>query len=397
MTLAVGNCWKALPEAEKKVWDARAKKAKAEHQKMYPNYRFRPVHNKNKKNKSKVPAEPADEARCEAVAALLLEGKKGEELAAAVRRIDLDRARETTGSMSPMPTLHAPIPMAVPAPMYAQHRRPSSVPPPSIYHPISIPTMPFFPQHDLGFVRPESPLTSIARSQQQRMMYGHRRASSAEPRYYDHWGMASLHQAPLNPADLQTDNEPLPDVDASLFNPSFLGTDSGFSMQGAQHDMFAAQQCDPISNPALALQISPLDNLDNGLNSASTWSSSAITPADPMGNSWAMPPYEGHSAVGSPSAQSVTPPPTEAQTPPHAGYNVYAAPEANYMQQHVAVAGADAMGSSTEDYGVFSQHLEFGYNGDVQDYQSCLDPSQQMYNDMSAAQAHYMQELEAQY
>ncbi|KAI0084079.1 high mobility group box domain-containing protein, partial [Irpex rosettiformis] len=42
----IGNCWKALPEAEKKVWDARSKKAKAEHQKMYPNYRFRPVHNK---------------------------------------------------------------------------------------------------------------------------------------------------------------------------------------------------------------------------------------------------------------------------------------------------------------------------------------------------------------
>lgn len=406
-----GNCWKALPEAEKKVWDARAKKAKAEHQKTYPNYRFRPVHNKNKKNKSKVPVEPSDERRCEEVAALLLEGKKGEELAAAVRRLDLDRARETTGSQSPMPMLHAPIPMSYAPPMFAQHRRPSSVPPPSLYHPISIPTMPFFPQpqhqQDLGFVRPESPLTSIARSQ--RMLYGQRRASSAEPRYYDNWGMLStttMHSTPLNPADLQTDHEPLPDVNADLFNPSYLGgaDNTGFGM----HDMFGTQQqVGPTSNPALALQISPFDNLDNGLDSASTWSTSVVTPADPLCNPWApTTSYEGHSAAGSPSAQS-TPPPPEVHTPPHMGMNMYGAvPDyttsttaMHHQQQQVTVAEEYGMYSQQVELGgmgvgVYGQHLE---GGDVGEYQqSCLD--QQVYADMSGMHHHqhaaqYMQEV----
>ncbi|KIP07231.1 hypothetical protein PHLGIDRAFT_89850, partial [Phlebiopsis gigantea 11061_1 CR5-6] len=85
----IGNCWKALPEQEKKIWESRAKKAKAEHKEMYPHYRFKPVHNKNKNKdkKSKAPVDEPDERRCEEVAQLLLEGKKGDELAAAVRRL----------------------------------------------------------------------------------------------------------------------------------------------------------------------------------------------------------------------------------------------------------------------------------------------------------------------
>ncbi|KAI0692902.1 hypothetical protein BC835DRAFT_1416270 [Cytidiella melzeri] len=384
----IGNCWKALPESERKVWDGKAKKAKAEHQKMYPDYRFRPVHNKNKKNKSKVPVEPSDERRCEEVAQLLLEGKKGDELAAAVRRLDLDRAREATGSQSPM---HAPMPIAMPAPFYAQHRRSSSVPPPSMYHPIAIPTMPFFaPQQDPCLSRPESPLANISRSLQ-RMLYGQRRASSAEPRYYNNWGMAPS----FDPADLQTDHEPLPDVDASLFDPLFLNTETSFGLHMPQH-MFDGQHCDPNSNPALALQISPLDHLDNGLNSASTWSTSAMTSADPLGNSWMHLPYEGHSASGSPSAFSVTPPPTEAQTPPH--MSMYAPSDVDYTQmQHVSVAESQSM----EDLGMNVHHqIDMNYNpidGSVADYQACLDHSQQMFTHMSTQNHQYMPELEVQY
>ncbi|ETW77705.1 hypothetical protein HETIRDRAFT_55525, partial [Heterobasidion irregulare TC 32-1] len=38
----IGNCWRSLPLEEKRVWEIKAKHAKAEHKLMYPDYRFRP-------------------------------------------------------------------------------------------------------------------------------------------------------------------------------------------------------------------------------------------------------------------------------------------------------------------------------------------------------------------
>ena len=73
---------------------ARAEKAK--HKAIYPLYRFRPVHKKKQgvsddavpplddpanKWKKKQPKTEEDERRCDATAQLLLEGKKGEEIA----------------------------------------------------------------------------------------------------------------------------------------------------------------------------------------------------------------------------------------------------------------------------------------------------------------------------
>ncbi|KAG6818887.1 hypothetical protein H0H93_000579, partial [Arthromyces matolae] len=124
----IGNCWRSLPLDQKRVWEVKAKHAKAEHKARYPDYRFRPVHNKNKNSpststttsssspststntttnlsssspsspsspapnkKTKIQSTPVDERRCEEVAQLLLEGKKGDELAAAVRKLDLMR------------------------------------------------------------------------------------------------------------------------------------------------------------------------------------------------------------------------------------------------------------------------------------------------------------------
>jgi hypothetical protein len=73
-----------------------------------PEYRFRPFHNKNKTKdkKDKLPTTISlnDERRCEDVAQLLLEDKKGDELAAAVRDLDLHRAKSIA---SPMPALHS--------------------------------------------------------------------------------------------------------------------------------------------------------------------------------------------------------------------------------------------------------------------------------------------------
>jgi len=118
----IGNCWKQLPLDEKKVWEARARQEKAAHKVLYPNYRFRPVHNKNKKraadaaDAAKPPkadtrrpeASPEEEIRCEEVTQLLLEGKKGEDLAQAVRALDdrrraLQAARRKCSIQAPQP------------------------------------------------------------------------------------------------------------------------------------------------------------------------------------------------------------------------------------------------------------------------------------------------------
>ena len=188
----IGNCWRALPLEEKRVWEVKAKHAKAEHKQMYPNYRFRPVHNKNKERKPKATIPAEDEKRCEDVAQLLLEGMKGEELAAAVKR--LDHIRSTT-------------PLNLP-------RRPSSVPLPHAF-PISIPALPFVDPS-----RPSSPQYMIP----PRYTLP-RRPSSAAP---------SLSRSWTAPFTNHREPSPMPEINASLFNGSYL--DCTFPSSGTQLD-----------------------------------------------------------------------------------------------------------------------------------------------------------------
>lgn len=204
----LGNCWRALPLEEKRVWEIRAKKAKEEHAVMYPGYRFRPVHNKDKSKKKPKPAVTLeDEERCEAVAQLLLEGKKGDELAAAIRR--LDQRPISTG-------------MPAPHPIYP-HRRSSSVPLPDSHgHPIALPSLPFL---QMGS-RTGSPVGNISRSA--RLLMGQRRPSSVQPIPCRAWGAISPVMFPHH--DVST----LPDVDNTLFDPAFL--DAGFSMRAPEAD-----------------------------------------------------------------------------------------------------------------------------------------------------------------
>ncbi|KJA13818.1 hypothetical protein HYPSUDRAFT_485631 [Hypholoma sublateritium FD-334 SS-4] len=200
----IGTCWRQLPLEEKRVWEVRAKHEKAAHKAQFPDYRFRPVHNKNKhlaagangagapaagadetRRREKPPATLEDERRCEEVAQLLLEGKKGEELAQAVRHLDRARERELAslaasgppspgGPASPRPAqqphLHMPLPVPGVSPgfftsqqgMYP--RRPSSVPLPNEFYAaygygggIAMPTLPFLQS------RGASPVASISR------------------------------------------------------------------------------------------------------------------------------------------------------------------------------------------------------------------------------------------
>src|SRR3984885_12562267 len=97
--------WKTLPREEREVWEAKALVAQAEHRKRYPDWRFRPGanalaklkvkdgpgtsrkrYNQNRKGKEESErGESSMEQRCAKIADLLVEGKKGPDLEAAVK------------------------------------------------------------------------------------------------------------------------------------------------------------------------------------------------------------------------------------------------------------------------------------------------------------------------
>ncbi|PPQ76969.1 hypothetical protein CVT24_009404 [Panaeolus cyanescens] len=209
----IGTCWHNLPDSERRVWQNRAKIEKAKHKAQYPDYRFRPVHNKEKKaaaaaaraeadartsscsvnlTKHKQFADDEDERRCEDISQLLLSGKKGEELALAMKELDRQRERDTSasvygsrdvsraqtpssGGVGLLPQVQHVTHVVAPQPVFnpnafggngwasgfAMHRRSSSVPLPGDFSfggmggaGIALPSIP-----PLGFhSRPSSPL-----------------------------------------------------------------------------------------------------------------------------------------------------------------------------------------------------------------------------------------------
>lgn len=216
----IGNCWRSLPLEEKRIWEIKAKQEKEAHSMRYPGYRFRPVHNKNKvKKKEKTTPTPEDEKRCEEVAQLLLEGMKGDQLAFAIRKLDEKK-------------VVVPIPQSHHQPFYPP-RRPSSVPlPDSRFHAIALPSVPFFTSTS----RSTSPVNNISRSA--RMIIGQRRPSSALPHFgRTSWGVDDIPMFSSAPvpdfyppfqSSLQRDESPLPEVNTSLFEQTFLNSNFGF-------------------------------------------------------------------------------------------------------------------------------------------------------------------------
>ncbi|TFK48887.1 hypothetical protein OE88DRAFT_1737113 [Heliocybe sulcata] len=356
----IGNCWRALPLEEKAVWEKAAKEAKLEHKKKHPDYRFRPVHNKHKKRgadakKQKTTAD--EERRCEEVAQLLLEGKKGDELAQAVRELDMRAESATPQDRRPSvwdphfthPYLNLP-------------RRPSSVPPPTS---IALQPAPF-----LTLSRPRTPVAAIARSQRPAPgafdmdafaagSYLHaRRASTAQPRLMEMDGDAVLglpwpshpgdysnryqemmqHQpeflqgyewqqeaAPafhdwMGEAQFDREPSPVPDVDASLFEKSFL------------EQSFAAtntNQANNINLASLYTSLPPDATLPPELDSATSTQSYQQFPTSPWGypqdQSLPSSQYSGSPAPSSTtdsmaeqSWTSQTPPDSDMPVPVHA-------------------------------------------------------------------------------
>jgi len=87
----IGLTWQNLPHEERQVWHAKAKAALEEHKRRFPKYAFRPAHARGKGGTEKRKVRevgPKDVKRCEKIAELLVEGKKGEELDAAIQEFD---------------------------------------------------------------------------------------------------------------------------------------------------------------------------------------------------------------------------------------------------------------------------------------------------------------------
>lgn len=88
----IGLTWQNLPQEERQLWHSKAKEALEEHKRKFPKYAFRPVQTKAKgaaSEKRKVrEVEPKDIKRCTKIAQLLVEGKKGHELDAAIQEFD---------------------------------------------------------------------------------------------------------------------------------------------------------------------------------------------------------------------------------------------------------------------------------------------------------------------
>ena len=120
----IGLTWQNLPNEERQVWHAKAKAALEEHKRKFPQYAFRPLHTKGKApaEKRKVrEVEPKDLTRCAKIAELLIEGKKGADLDAAIQEFDRTHVPQVVTRFE--------------APITARHyRRSSSAPVPDTEH-----------------------------------------------------------------------------------------------------------------------------------------------------------------------------------------------------------------------------------------------------------------------
>lgn len=87
----IGLTWKNLPNEERLFWHGKAKAALDEHKRKFPLYAFRPTQAKSKGSTERRKVRevgPKDPVRCAKIAELLVEGKKGVELDAAIQEFD---------------------------------------------------------------------------------------------------------------------------------------------------------------------------------------------------------------------------------------------------------------------------------------------------------------------
>jgi hypothetical protein len=132
LSTIAGLCWKKLSDEERETWKEKARKAKEEHMKKYPTYRYNPRDQQNraksagsaKRKVKEISGPPPDPERCQEIARMLVEGKKGNELADAIKHFDASSSKAPGQQV---------MPTRFDAPMTEKsfRRRSSSVPPSS--------------------------------------------------------------------------------------------------------------------------------------------------------------------------------------------------------------------------------------------------------------------------
>ncbi|KAL6302721.1 hypothetical protein BKA93DRAFT_791828 [Sparassis latifolia] len=93
----LGKTWRSLSEPGKQVWRDKARMELDRHKAKYPDYVFKPEHLKEPSASPRRKVREVglkDEKRCEAIAALLVQGKSGDELAAAMEEFDKNHVPE---------------------------------------------------------------------------------------------------------------------------------------------------------------------------------------------------------------------------------------------------------------------------------------------------------------
>lgn len=95
-----------MSQEERDVWIEKARKAMEEHKRLYPSYRYNPRDQQNraqsagraKRKVKEIAGPPLDPARCEEIARMLVEGKKGDALEIAVKQLDIQAAAQVPES-----------------------------------------------------------------------------------------------------------------------------------------------------------------------------------------------------------------------------------------------------------------------------------------------------------
>lgn len=127
--LIIGNCWKSLYPKERAHWEQAAEKAKQDHKRRYPDYRFQPKHDPEKKKRRQAAREAA---RAAAVATDKEKKGRDESVGGDETSLDLMPESRSTGQSNKMGRQQQQQQQVrVPTNFYLGHRRSSSVPLPT--------------------------------------------------------------------------------------------------------------------------------------------------------------------------------------------------------------------------------------------------------------------------
>ncbi|KAI0754168.1 hypothetical protein C8Q80DRAFT_1093315 [Daedaleopsis nitida] len=315
----IGLTWQNLPHEERQIWHAKAKAALEEHKRKFPQYAFRPLHTKGKTptEKRKVrEVEPKDLKRCEKIAQLLIEGKKGADLDAAIQEFDRHHVPEVVTRFE--------------APITARHyRRSSSAPAPETEH------------SNAPFLSPEPSTPSKRKSIL--------RSSSSQPEAPRTPAYECPTPSPSPPSEADTESDAYsspsspydhtsPSYSLAIPNPSFYLQDfSTFSFDTSATSAISFEPCNPLDQQSIFEVYSP-GSQESCMSASEMFSPGCLTIDTSfvdMDSNWTASSSPLSSIPGTPQTYSAVHTPCDTSVldgflPMHDVYD----PSAEYLPQH---------------------------------------------------------------